>query len=168
MCNLFVSVLILNKYMIIERNEYLDQLLAKKWNGKVKIITGIRRSGKSFLLSTLFKNKMIKEGVAADDFINIDLDRKSNIKFRNPNVLYDYIIERTKDFTRKFYVLIDEIQLSYKVKNSDIDESLVAEEDRLSTGRKAPPSYMPFPKAKNSLWLSQPSLLILCAVSVFL
>lgn len=130
MCNLFVSVLILNKYMIIERNEYLDQLLAKKWNGKVKIITGIRRSGKSFLLSTLFKNKMIKEGVAADDFINIDLDRKSNIKFRNPNVLYDYIIERTKDFTRKFYVLIDEIQLSYKVKNSDIDESLVAEEDR--------------------------------------
>ena len=116
--------------MIIERNEYLDQLLAKKWNGKVKIITGIRRSGKSFLLSTLFKNKMIKEGVAADDFINIDLDRKSNIKFRNPNVLYDYIIERTKDFTRKFYVLIDEIQLSYKVKNSDIDESLVAEEDR--------------------------------------
>ena len=80
MCNLFVSVLILNKYMIIERNEYLDQLLAKKWNGKVKIITGIRRSGKSFLLSTLFKNKMIKEGVAADDFINIDLDRKSNME----------------------------------------------------------------------------------------
>lgn len=66
--------------MIIERNEYINQLLAKQWNGKVKIITGIRRSGKSFLLSTLFKNRMIEEGVSAEDFINIDLDRKSNIK----------------------------------------------------------------------------------------
>lgn len=48
--------------MIIERNEYLKLLLAKRWNGKVKIVTGIRRSGKSFLLSTLFKNRLIKKG----------------------------------------------------------------------------------------------------------
>lgn len=116
--------------MIIERNHYLNQLLAKKWNGKVKIITGIRRSGKSFLLSNLFRNRLIDEGVAADDFINIDLDRVSDIKYRNPNILYDYIIERTVDTARKFYILIDEIQLSYKVKNADIDESLVPEEDR--------------------------------------
>lgn len=116
--------------MIIERNDYLNQLLAKRWNGKVKIITGIRRSGKSFLLSNLFRNKLIDEGVAADNFINIDLDRVSDIKYRNPNILYDYIIERTADTARKFYVLIDEIQLSYKVRNTDIDESLVPEEDR--------------------------------------
>lgn len=116
--------------MIIERNEYLNQLIAKKWNGKVKIITGIRRSGKSFLLSTLFKNRLIEEGVDEKDFIEIALDRKSDIKYRNPNVLYDYIIEQTKDSSRKFYVLIDEIQLSYKVKNEDVDESLVPEEDR--------------------------------------
>ena len=101
--------------MIIERNEYLNQLLAKRWNGKVKIITGIRRSGKSFLLSTLFKNRLIEEGVDEKDFIEIALDRKSDIKYRNPNVLYDYIIEQTKNSSRKFYVLIDEIQLSYKV-----------------------------------------------------
>lgn len=116
--------------MIIERNEYLNQLLAKRWNGKVKIITGIRRSGKSFLLSTLFKNRLIEEGVDEKDFIEIALDRKSDIKYRNPNMLYDYIIEQTKDSSRKFYVLIDEIQLSYKVKNDDVDESLVPEEDR--------------------------------------
>ncbi len=116
--------------MIIERNDYLNQLLAKRWNGKVKIITGIRRSGKSFLLSNLFRNRLIDERVAADDFINIDLDRVSNIKYRNPNTLYEYIIERTANADRKFYVLIDEIQLSYKVKNADIDESLVPEEDR--------------------------------------
>lgn len=54
MCNLFVSVLILNKYMIIERNEYLDQLLAKKWNGKVKIITGAGSTG-NCKISDLFE-----------------------------------------------------------------------------------------------------------------
>lgn len=116
--------------MIIKRDEYLNQLLAKRWNGKVKIITGIRRAGKSFLLSTLFKNRLIEEGVGADDFIIIDLDRKSDVKYRNPNNLYDYVMERTRDSSRKFYILIDEIQLSYRVKNDDIDESLVPEEDR--------------------------------------
>lgn len=116
--------------MIIERNTYVNQLLAKRWNGKVKIITGIRRSGKSFLLSTLFKNRLIEEGVGEDDFIEIDLDRKADIKYRNPNILYDYVIEYTKNQSRKIYVLIDEIQLSYRVKNDDIDESLVPVEDR--------------------------------------
>ncbi|MFR8399247.1 MAG: hypothetical protein ACLVC8_17980 [Bacteroides ovatus] len=48
--------------MIIDRNEYIEQLLAQCWNGKVKIVTGTRRSGKSFLLSTLFKNRLIKKG----------------------------------------------------------------------------------------------------------
>ena len=116
--------------MIIDRNEYLNRLLAKRWNGKVKIITGIRRSGKSFLLSTLFKNKIIEEGANPGDFIEIALDRKSDIKYRNPNLLYDYILDCTKDRDRRFYVLIDEIQLSYKVKNEDVDESMVPEEDR--------------------------------------
>lgn len=116
--------------MIIDRNEYVAQLLAKRWNGKIKIVTGIRRAGKSFLLSTLFKNRLIEEGVRKEDFVEVALDRKSDIKYRNPNLLYDYIMECTKDINRKFYVFIDEIQLSYKVKNEDIDESLVPEEDR--------------------------------------
>lgn len=116
--------------MIIERQHYLNQLLAKKWNGKVKIITGIRRSGKSFLLSTLFKRKLIETGVSPDDFIEIALDRKSDIKFRNPNLLYDHIMELTQNMSRKFYIFIDEIQLSYKIKNDEIDENLVPEEDR--------------------------------------
>ena len=116
--------------MIIERKEYLDKLCAKRWNGKVKIITGIRRCGKSFLLFKLFKNKLLEENVLETDFVEIALDRKSDIKYRNPNLLYEYIIERTKDENRKFYVFIDEIQLSYKVKNEDIDESLVPEEDK--------------------------------------
>lgn len=116
--------------MIIERNEYIEQLLAKRWNGKVKIITGIRRCGKSFLLSILFKNRLIAEGAQDEDFIEVALDRKSDIKYRNPNLLYDYVMERTRDTSRKYYVMIDEIQLSYKVKNEDVDEALVPEEDK--------------------------------------
>ena len=116
--------------MIIDRNEYVEQLLTKCWNGKVKIVTGIRRSGKSFLLSTLFKHRLIEKGVQERDFVVVALDRKTDIKYRNPNLLYDYIIESTRDTDRKFYVLIDEIQLSYKVKNENVDESLVPEEDR--------------------------------------
>lgn len=116
--------------MIINRNEYIERLLAKRWNGKVKIITGIRRCGKSFLLSNLYKNRLIEEGVDENDFIEVALDRKSDMKYRNPNILYDYIVGRTSDIERKYYVFIDEIQLSYKVKNGDVDESLVPEEDR--------------------------------------
>ena len=116
--------------MIIDRSEYVNLLLAKRWNGKVKIVTGIRRSGKSFLLSTLFKNRLLDDGVSKDDFIEIALDRKSDAKYRNPNLLYDYIMRHTQDPGRRFYVFIDEIQLSYRIKNEDIDESLVPEDDR--------------------------------------
>ena len=116
--------------MIIDRKEYLDKLYAKRWNGKVKIITGIRRCGKSFLLFKLFKNRLLENDALETDFVEIALDRKSDIKYRNPNLLHEYIIERTKDENRKLYVFIDEIQLSYKIKNDDIDESLVSEEDR--------------------------------------
>lgn len=105
-------------------------LMHRRWNGKVKIITGIRRCGKSFLLNTLYKQALIEEGVPEDSFVEIALDRKSDLKFRNPNVLYDYIKELTKDSSKKYYVMIDEIQLSLKVKNKDLDESMIAEEDR--------------------------------------
>lgn len=116
--------------MIIERKEYLNQLLSKRWNGKVKIITGIRRCGKSFLLSTLLKNHLVSEGVRPEDLIEIALDRRSDLKYRNPNILYEHVLNLTKDTSRKYYVFIDEIQLSYKVKTDGIDESLVPEEDR--------------------------------------
>ena len=115
--------------MVIQRNKYIEALISKRWNGKVKIITGIRRCGKSFLLSTLYK-EYLKEGVSEDCFIEIALDRKANIKYRNPNVLYEYIIDKACDEEKRYYVFIDEIQLSIKVKNTDIDESLVSEDDK--------------------------------------
>ncbi len=114
---------------IIEREEFVKELLSKRWNGKVKIITGIRRCGKSFLLSTLYKNHLLNEGVTEDCFVEISLDKKSDVKYRNPNVLFDYVVSKTQDNNKRYYVFIDEIQLSIKIKNSDIDENLVSEED---------------------------------------
>ena len=109
--------------MVIKREHYIEVLLNKRWNGKVKIITGIRRCGKSFLLSTLYKDYLKLEGVSEDCFIEIALDRKAYMKYRNPNELYEYIISKTQDESKRYYVFIDEIQLSYKVKNEDVDEN---------------------------------------------
>jgi hypothetical protein len=115
--------------MIINREYYVKDLLSKRWNGKVKIITGIRRCGKSFLLSTLYKDYLKTEGVTDDCFVEIALDKKAHVKYRNPNELYDYVVKRTQDMGKRYYVFIDEIQLSFKIKNPDVDESQVPEED---------------------------------------
>ena len=116
--------------MVIQRDQYVSELLSKRWNGKVKIITGIRRCGKSFLLSTLYKDYLLKEGVAKDCFVELALDKRAHMKYRNPNELYEYVLRKTQDSEKRYYVFIDEIQLSYKVKNEDVDERLVPEEDR--------------------------------------
>ena len=115
--------------MIINREHYVKELLSKRWNGKVKIITGIRRCGKSFLLSNLYKDYLKTEGVTDDCFVEIALDKKAHVKYRNPNELYDYVVNRTQDMNKRYYVFIDEIQLSFKIKNPDVDESQVPEED---------------------------------------
>lgn len=116
--------------MVIKRDKYIDELLSKRWNGKVKIITGIRRCGKSFLLSTLYKDYLRGEGVPEDCFVEIALDRKAHVKYRNPNELYDYVLSKTQDDSKQYYVFVDEIQLSFKVKNEDVDENLIPDEDK--------------------------------------
>ena len=116
--------------MIIKRDQYISELLSKRWNGKVKIITGIRRCGKSFLLFNLYKDYLLNEGATKDCFVELALDKKAHMQYRNPNELYDYVLRKTKDAEKRYYVFINEIQLSYKVKNEDVDERLVPEEDR--------------------------------------
>ena len=116
--------------MIIQRDQYVSELLSKRGNGKVKIVTGIRRCGKSFLLFNLYKDYLLNDGVEKDCFVELALDKKAHVKYRNPNELYDYVLRKTKDDEKRYYVFIDEIQLSYKVKNEDVDERLVPEEDR--------------------------------------
>ena len=65
--------------MVIQRDHYINELLSKRWNGKVKIITGIRRCGKSFLLSTLYKDYLLKERVTEDCFVELALDKKAHL-----------------------------------------------------------------------------------------
>ena len=78
----------------------------------------------------LYKDYLLNEGVEKDCFVELALDKKAHIKYRNPNELYDYVLRKTKDDEKRYYVFIDEIQLSYKVKNEDVDERLVPKEDR--------------------------------------
>ena len=119
-----------NIKMNIERSKYLNRIIAHKWNGKVKIITGIRRCGKSFLLFQLYKQHLLDSGVKEDHIIEIALDRKEDIAYRNPVTLGEYVLSKVSNKDNRYYVFIDEIQMSYKVKNTGIDESNVAPEDK--------------------------------------
>ena len=80
--------------MIIPREKYLQQLIAAKGNGMVKIVTGIRRSGKSFLLMMLFHRHLIEQGVQENHIIEISLDNRKNKRLRDPDMLLDYIDSR--------------------------------------------------------------------------
>ena len=113
----------------INRDSYVSRLLSKRWNGKVKIITGLRRCGKSYLLSHLYKDYLLDEGVQPDHILEIALDRREFADLRDPNRLYAWVLEHLSD-GQPYYLFIDEIQLSYKVRNEGVDESLVAPEDR--------------------------------------
>ena len=95
--------------MEIKRDSYLEQLKIRKDNGMIKIITGIRRSGKSFLLFVLFKKYLLEIGVDNDHIIEIALDGIENDELRDPKKCYQYIKDAIKD-DRKYYVLLDEVQ----------------------------------------------------------
>ena len=150
--------------MVILRNEYVEQIYAKSWNGKVKIITGLRRSGKSYLLSHLYKQFLLDKGVKANCFVEIDLENPSHAAYRNPKTLYEYVLSRCKDKRRKYYVFIDEIQRSYKIKDADVDESQVPEEDRdqlyitfydILNGLRSQPNMDIYVTGSNSKMLSK-------------
>lgn len=96
--------------MEIKRDRYLNTLISKEHNGLIKVITGMRRCGKSYLLFTLFKEHLLSEGVAEDHIIEIAFDAFENKKYRDPDVLYPYLKEQIKD-DAMYYVLLDEIQL---------------------------------------------------------
>lgn len=96
--------------MEIKRNRYLNTLISKKHNGLIKVITGMRRCGKSYLLFTLFKEHLLSDGIDEDHIIEIAFDAFENKKYRNPDVLYPYLKEQIKD-DAMYYVLLDEVQL---------------------------------------------------------
>ena len=101
---------------MVKRNRYLEKLTRSMWNGEIKVVTGIRRCGKSVLLFELFAEYLHESGVDEDSIIKIELDKRRNYKFRNPIVLCEFIesIVQTNS-NKKFYLLIDEVQFTQKV-----------------------------------------------------
>ncbi len=95
--------------MVIPRDRYLELLVSHKHNGLIKIITGMRRCGKSFLLFKLFKEHLIAEGVPESHIIRIELDDRRNKSLRDPDVCLEYVTSLLKDES-KYYLLIDEVQ----------------------------------------------------------
>ena len=84
------------KTIIIKRDYYVDKLLKRRMNGFVKVITGIRRCGKSYLLNSLFRQRLKDEGVADDHIVSVDLDDKTFYALRDPFALDDYVRRRVR------------------------------------------------------------------------
>ncbi len=96
--------------MIIQRNKYINQLIRKQWNGRIKVITGIRRCGKSTILFQLFRDYLISKGTSNNNIIMIALDEDENAQYRDPAVLSEYVRNIAINKKEKYYVFIDEIQ----------------------------------------------------------
>ena len=96
--------------MEIKRDKYLEDLKDRMHNGMIKVVTGIRRSGKSYLIFTIFKEYLISEGVNEDHIIEMEFDKKENAKYRDPDALLVFVKERIKD-KEDHYVLLDEVQM---------------------------------------------------------
>ena len=108
--------------MVIRRDRYLERLISKQNNGMIKVITGIRRSGKSYLLFNLFYDHLLASEIPEDNIICIALDDVENEAYRDPYRLYSYIKERVQDNREQYYVLIDEAQYAIskeEMKNPD-------------------------------------------------
>lgn len=103
--------------MEIKRDSYLKKLVSSMWDGQVKVITGIRRCGKSYLLKNIFKDYLFSIGVKDENIISVELDLLRDIRFRNPLELSSFVVDKIKNSGEKFYLFVDEIQLSDEVKN---------------------------------------------------
>ena len=95
---------------VIARPAYLNQLIRKQHNGMIKVITGLRRSGKTYLLFELFDSYLKKQGIPQDHIIKLALDDRANIEYRNPDRLYQFVRRSVKD-ENMYYVLLDEVQM---------------------------------------------------------
>lgn len=102
--------------MEIRRDKYLNDLAVRKGNGMIKVVTGIRRCGKTYLVFDLFVRHLIESGVPEDHIITLALDDRANVRYRDVDALYDYLMERIGNDQGVYYVLLDEIQYAITVK----------------------------------------------------
>lgn len=107
--------------MLYPRKQYLKQLIRKRDNGRIKIITGIRRSGKSYLLFKLYHQYLIDDGIKEDQIVELALDEFDNAKYRNPFELNRFIKDQISDKIKRYYIFIDEIQFVADIQNPYVD-----------------------------------------------
>ena len=103
------------------REQYLKEIISKKDNGRIKIITGLRRSGKSVLLFQLYREWLLGEGVKEDQIIALALDILENARYRNPLELDKYVRDHMVDPKKRYYIFIDEIQFVSEIQNPYVD-----------------------------------------------
>ena len=103
--------------MEIKRDRYLKKIISFMWDGQVKVITGIRRCGKSYLLRNLFGRYLLCEGVAEDHILSFELDLTRDIRYRNPLELASHVRGIVEHSSDPYYLFVDEIQMSDEVPN---------------------------------------------------
>ena len=103
------------RWKMIQRDSYLERLIHNMWNGEIKVITGIRRCGKSVILFDLFYEYLLSQGVPEDHILKFELDQRRYYKYRNPITLCEYVEDVVCDKKEKFYLFIDEVQYTTKV-----------------------------------------------------
>ena len=108
----------------IQRDNYLNELISRRKNGLIKVITGIRRCGKSYLLFNLFYNYLLNEGVKEENIVRISLDDEDNKEYRDPQKLYALIREKIKNNREMHYVFIDEVQYAIRKEDLKSDQPL--------------------------------------------
>ena len=103
--------------MEIKRDSYLNKIKSFMWDGQIKVITGIRRCGKSYLLRTLFRNYLQSTGIADDHILSFELDLAKDIRYRNPLELSSHVRSIVEESREQYYLFVDEIQMSDEVPN---------------------------------------------------
>ena len=112
-----ISANISVRQMRIERKRNLQKLIDSRKNGQIKIVTGIRRCGKSYLLGVLYRDYLLQDGVPADQIIIIELDNDINARYRNPLELGEHLRKIVEDTSKEYYILLDEIQMVESIEN---------------------------------------------------
>ena len=141
--------------MEIKRDRYLQQIIDYMWDGQVKVITGIRRCGKSYLLNVLFKNYLREQGVPDEQIISIQLDLTKDIRYRNPLELAQFVRGKAEGTSAQFYLFVDEIQMSDSVTNPyNPDGRAITFYDALNDLRSLP-NFDVYVTGSNSKMLSK-------------
>ena len=112
-----ISANISVRQMRIERKRNLQKLIDSRKNGQIKIITGIRRCGKSYLLGVLYRDYLLQDGVPADQIVIVELDNDMNARYRNPLELGGHLRKLVGDTSKDYYILLDEIQMVESIDN---------------------------------------------------